>query len=137
MIPMAIIFKFEAGTLFWISYLISMQGLMIHMNVNLDFGRFNVLTVSPNMHRLHHSSLPEHQDKNFAAIFTIFDRIFGTYMAPDRGQFAPPTGTHDNAHYGNLVHAHVYPFIEGPRLLRGLARQSGTLTQVPTSKSNS
>lgn len=41
------------------------------------FGRYVVFP--PTGHRIHHSALPEHMDKNFGAIMPIWDWIFGTY----------------------------------------------------------
>lgn len=38
---------------------------------------------SPVNHRIHHSAIPEHFDRNFASIFVFWDRIFGTcYRGP-------------------------------------------------------
>ncbi len=41
------------------------------------------LFVTPNMHRVHHSDLPEETNSNYSTIFSIWDRLMGTYrMAP-------------------------------------------------------
>jgi sterol desaturase/sphingolipid hydroxylase (fatty acid hydroxylase superfamily) len=37
--------------------------------------------VTPNMHSLHHSSHPAETDSNYGSVFTLWDRIFGTYRA--------------------------------------------------------
>jgi sterol desaturase/sphingolipid hydroxylase (fatty acid hydroxylase superfamily) len=37
---------------------------------------------TPAVHRVHHSSAVEHQDRNFGAISMIWDRLFGTYSPP-------------------------------------------------------
>lgn len=34
---------------------------------------------APLNHRIHHSALPEHADKNLAAMFVLWDRLFGTF----------------------------------------------------------
>ncbi len=62
-----------------------------HMNLRLEFGRLTPLIIGPQLHRLHHSSESSHFNKNFANIFPIWDILFGTYLAPERGEF-PPTG---------------------------------------------
>lgn len=36
---------------------------------------------TPSNHRVHHSSLPQHLDKNFGGILMLFDHIFGSYTA--------------------------------------------------------
>ena len=35
--------------------------------------------VSPNMHKVHHSSLRAETDSNYASILSVWDRVFGTY----------------------------------------------------------
>lgn len=35
--------------------------------------------VTPSTHRVHHGSNPEYIDKNFGAVFIVWDRLFGTY----------------------------------------------------------
>ncbi len=62
-----------------------------HMNLRLEFGRFTPLLIGPQLHRLHHSSEEKHFNKNFANIFPMWDILFGTYVAPEKGEF-PPTG---------------------------------------------
>jgi len=39
--------------------------------------------VTPRYHHIHHSSDADLHDGNYGAIFTIWDRLFGTYVAPD------------------------------------------------------
>lgn len=54
------------------------------------------LLVTPRFHHLHHGMNRECRDKNFGARFTIWDRLFGTYLDPDSVdpatlQFGVPT----------------------------------------------
>lgn len=37
------------------------------------------LFVTPSAHRVHHGSNPEYIDKNFGAVFIVWDRLFGTF----------------------------------------------------------
>lgn len=37
------------------------------------------LIVSPNMHRVHHSDIPEETNSNYASIFSFWDRLWKTY----------------------------------------------------------
>lgn len=39
-----------------------------------------LLLVTPSLHRVHHSMRPAHYNTNFGDIFTIWDRLCGTYM---------------------------------------------------------
>ena len=38
-----------------------------------------LLFVTPNMHKVHHSRLQPETDSNYANIFSVWDRVFGTY----------------------------------------------------------
>lgn len=66
--------------------------IFAHSNLKLDLGPFSRVIVGPQVHRIHHSKLPEHRGLNLAMYFPIFDIIFGTYYHPRPGEF-PPTGT--------------------------------------------
>jgi sterol desaturase/sphingolipid hydroxylase (fatty acid hydroxylase superfamily) len=125
LIPMAIIFKFEPVTIFWVVYIFSLQGLMIHMNVNLSFGWFDRFTPSPNIHRVHHSKLLEHRDKNFAAIFSFWDCAFGTFHPAER--VAPPTGLDTGEKFESMLNAYNYPFKEWFHMLRPSKSEQSSL----------
>lgn len=64
----------------------------IHANARISFGPLNRLLVSPAVHRVHHSEEPAHHDRNFAAFFSVWDLLFGTYQAPPAGRW-PAVGT--------------------------------------------
>lgn len=40
-----------------------------------------LLFVTPNMHKVHHSAWQKQTDSNYANIFTLWDRLFGTYTS--------------------------------------------------------
>lgn len=61
-----------------------MYGLLIHANVDWDYGRWGRIFVSPSMHRWHHADEAKAVGKNFATFFSIYDRAFGTFYAPGR-----------------------------------------------------
>ncbi len=42
------------------------------------------LIVSPDMHKVHHHHVLPYTDSNYGNIFSIWDRLFGTYMEYDR-----------------------------------------------------
>ncbi len=44
-------------------------------------GVLRLLFVTPNMHKVHHSREQIQTDTNYSNIFSIWDRIFGTYTA--------------------------------------------------------
>lgn len=43
----------------------------------------SIIFITPRMHRLHHSTAPAHQYANFATTFSLWDRLFGSYLSPD------------------------------------------------------
>ena len=45
---------------------------------------FRRLLVTPDMHRIHHSSMEPETDSNFGVAFSVWDRVFGTYR-PEPG----------------------------------------------------
>lgn len=52
--------------------------LLQHSNFNVSFGWFDRVIVSPRFHLLHHSSKPDHFDRNYAVVFAFWDDLFGT-----------------------------------------------------------
>jgi sterol desaturase/sphingolipid hydroxylase (fatty acid hydroxylase superfamily) len=115
--PLGLLFKLEPVTLFWVNYLFASQGLFSHMNLNWRFGVLNRFVTTPDLHRMHHSKLPEHRDKNFASFFPLFDLLFGTYLAPC--EVTPPTGLDTGEKMTSLVRAHVYPFADWWSMAKG------------------
>jgi len=68
---------------------LSLYNYVIHANLRIDFGKWSWVLNAPAYHRRHHSKLVEHYNSNYAALFPIWDVIFGTYRRPDGW---PPTG---------------------------------------------
>lgn len=62
-----------------------------HLNVRIPLGRFVTWINNPQWHRIHHSALMEHRDKNFAAFFPLWDILFGTAYVPKPDEY-PATG---------------------------------------------
>jgi len=62
-----------------------------HSNVWISFGRFEYFFSSPACHQIHHSSAPEHNDKNFGQYLQFWDWVFGTLYK---------TGAKENLKYG-------------------------------------
>ena len=79
-----------------------------HMNLRVGFGRWAFVLNSPQYHRIHHSTLPQHYNCNFAALFPIFDVLFGTYQRPGAGEF-PSTGLEDRKPPTGAVEALAWP----------------------------
>lgn len=76
--------------------LLSGTALFSHANLRLPLWVDRILRlvmVTPDMHRVHHSTLRIEHDSNFGFALSIWDRIFGTYReAPQHGHQAMQVG---------------------------------------------
>jgi len=53
-------------------------GITLNISENLVFLEY--ILVTPSQHRVHHAINPIYIDKNLAAIFCVWDRLFGTFQ---------------------------------------------------------
>jgi sterol desaturase/sphingolipid hydroxylase (fatty acid hydroxylase superfamily) len=88
-----------------------------HMNVRFQVGKASLLYCSPQVHRIHHSRLPQHQDRNFAFALPLWDVLFGTYYAPQRDEF-PPTGVDGEKEIKSFWEAQIFTQREWWRMFR-------------------
>lgn len=56
-----------------------------HTNADIGKGWIEWILVSPRIHRLHHA-LEGQRLKNLGTIFSFWDRMFGTYMDPEKAE---------------------------------------------------
>ena len=96
-LPLALLFDAPPAIVGIAGMLFAAWGFFIHANLRLSLGRFSGVLCGPQVHRIHHSLLLQHRDKNFAAFFPFWDRLFGTWCAPQPDEF-PPTGLDDSEH---------------------------------------
>ncbi|WP_299386644.1 sterol desaturase family protein [uncultured Lacinutrix sp.] len=69
------------------------------------------IIVSPDMHKVHHHYKLPYTDSNYGNIFSIWDRIFGTYMHLDRAKIVYGVDTFPNAEENaSLKHLLKQPF---------------------------
>jgi sterol desaturase/sphingolipid hydroxylase (fatty acid hydroxylase superfamily) len=113
-VPLAIVFDAPPQMTGWVALLVASWAFLIHANLRLGIGPLSWLVTTPQMHRIHHSQLLVHTDKNFAAIFPIWDILFGTYHAPKHDEF-PNTGLHDARNYHSVLAATLSPVLEPTR----------------------
>ena len=60
---------------------------LTHANIKMPRKLDKIISyvfVSPDMHKVHHHYVLPYTDSNFGNIFSIWDRLFGTYMELDR-----------------------------------------------------
>lgn len=80
-------------------------GYLIHADLPWTLGKFELILNSPAMHRWHHSR--EVHGKNFATLFSMWDRMFGTFYSP--GPCEGPLGVDADMGSG-AAGQYVYPF---------------------------
>ena len=55
-----------------------------HSHVWMTWGPLERLLISPAAHQIHHSNAPEHHDRNFGNMLSVWDRVLRTYVSPPR-----------------------------------------------------
>ena len=81
-------------------------GYLIHADVPWTLGKANLLFNSPAMHRWHHARDITCSGSNFATVFSVFDRLFGTYYQP--GPCDVPLGVNEDMGRG-VIGQYLYP----------------------------
>ena len=90
-LPVVMLFGLQAPPAIAAFLMFTLWGFVNHANLRLSLGPLTPLIAGPQWHRIHHSVLPEHRDRNFAVLFPVIDMLFGTYYRPARDEY-PPTG---------------------------------------------
>lgn len=102
-------------------------GEFVHADVPWTYGPLGAIFVSPAMHRWHHARDVSGAGSNFATVFSVFDRAFGTIYVP--GPCNVPLGVTDDQSPGPGVIRHLlHPFVAWRRDFVSLVR--GDTTQV-------
>lgn len=125
-LPVAILFKLPELTSATMGAILGGWMFFTHLNVQWSWGRLSWVFVGPQVHRIHHSKLREHHDKNFAGYFPLWDVLFGTYHAPKRDEY-PPTGLADGGKLDTVTSITLGPI---PKWARS-ATQTARLLQRP------
>lgn len=86
--------RFTPGEFLFLHGTAAFFQLINHANVRTDWRYLSQIIVTPEYHRLHHDR-GEIRDKNFGAIFTLWDRVFGTYLDPAAYPEPRPVGLDD------------------------------------------
>lgn len=85
-----------------------------HSNIKLPLWLDNSLMLifcTPNMHRVHHHYRQPYSDKNYGNIFSMWDRIFGTYVKVDNTKLVYGLDTHMNQdEVGSMTELLKVPF---------------------------
>lgn len=85
-----------------------------HANISLPLWLDRTISwfiVSPDMHKVHHHYVLPYTDSNYGNIFSIWDRLFGTFMTIDRESIVYGVDTHMHEHeHTNLFNLLLIPF---------------------------
>ena len=92
-----------------------------HSNLHIASGVdrwLRLATVTPEMHRVHHSVVMDETNSNFGFNLSLWDRVFGTYRAASAGdQAVMPIGleSYRGSEPSHFVWLLRLPFARGPR----------------------
>ncbi|WP_299670949.1 sterol desaturase family protein [uncultured Polaribacter sp.] len=115
--PIAIVFIYQSMSLIFTQF--------THANIkmSLKIDKFlSYFIVSPDMHKVHHHNMLPYTDSNYGNIFSIWDRIFGTYLELDRDKIVYGVDTFpDEATNSSLKELLKQPF-QGYRKPTGLEK---------------
>jgi len=104
--------------------LLALWDYFIHANVRIAaLHRLLPFFSTPHFHWIHHSKMPEHQDKNFSIWLPLFDIAFGSYYKPSIDEY-PPTGLSSGEKIETVWEAQAGPIISWARGLKKIATTS-------------
>lgn len=119
-----------------VSLVLNLVGHLQHTHVPWRFGPTDRLFVTPPYHLYHHSADPLHHNKNFAIVFSFWDRLFGTAVkesSPTPTRFGL-VDVRPTSLWGTLVApCHQLGRLYGPACRRALAALSNVGRPVRTS----
>ena len=100
--PIALVFLYQSLSLVFTQF----NHANIKMNKALDKALSYVI-VSPDMHKIHHHYRLPYTDSNYGNIFSVWDRLFGTFMYMDREKLVYGVDVfpdeQKNSHLGELL----------------------------------
>jgi len=89
------------GTPMWMVFLYQSLSVVLsqfnHANISLPLWLDRAISwviVSPDMHKVHHHYVMPYTDSNYGNIFSVWDRLFGTFMTLERGKITYGVDTH-------------------------------------------
>lgn len=102
------------GTPIWLVFLYQALSVVLsqfnHANITLPLALDRALSwviVSPDMHKVHHHYVLPYTDSNYGNIFSVWDRLFGTFRILAREQLVYGVDTHmaaeEHSRLGNLL----------------------------------
>jgi sterol desaturase/sphingolipid hydroxylase (fatty acid hydroxylase superfamily) len=75
---LALLFGMPASLWVPLSVAFAAYAWLQHSDLDWSYGGLDQVLVSPRFHSVHHSIAPEHFDRHFGFMFSVWDRLFGT-----------------------------------------------------------
>lgn len=88
-VPVVLLFGLPAWILAFYELMDITVTLFSHSNLRIParLNRFlRYVIVTPDLHRIHHSTWQPETDSNYGAVFPVWDLVFGTFRAEPRGR---------------------------------------------------
>ncbi len=106
------IFGFTGAGILGAIFIMKFWNYFTHTNIDLQFDKpIRYIFASPNFHRWHHATVREAYDKNFCAMFSFYDYIFGTYYHPEELPAGYGLSKREQENYpDDLLGWFAYPF---------------------------
>jgi len=89
------------GAPMWLVFMYQSMSVVLtqfnHSNIKMPSWLDDMLVwifCTPNMHRVHHHYRQPYSDKNYGNIFSLWDRVFGTYVKVDNSKLKYGVDTH-------------------------------------------
>jgi sterol desaturase/sphingolipid hydroxylase (fatty acid hydroxylase superfamily) len=132
------------GAPLWMVFLYQAMSVVLsqfnHANIAIPAALDRALSwviVSPNMHKVHHHFVLPHTDSNFGNIFSIWDRMFGTFRTIDQAQLVYGIDTHmDPKEHTSIGALLTMPFRPKPQPTRHPAASASTSASTSSSPSS-
>jgi sterol desaturase/sphingolipid hydroxylase (fatty acid hydroxylase superfamily) len=120
---MIVVLALGAPAIAVLAFEIALNATSMFSHSNLHLGRavdrwLRLVTVTPEMHRVHHSVIAKETDSNYGFNLSLWDRMFGTYRAASVGdQAVMPIGlgSYRGAKPSQFLWVIGFPFAPGPR----------------------
>lgn len=98
------------GTPMWLVFMYQSLSVILsqfnHANIKLPKALDQAISwviISPDMHKVHHHYVLPYTDSNYGNIFSVWDRIFGTFMTMPRETMVYGIDTHMNPNEHNRI----------------------------------
>jgi sterol desaturase/sphingolipid hydroxylase (fatty acid hydroxylase superfamily) len=95
--------------------------ILMHARYPGTLGLFGLVLNAPAWHRVHHSAVQAHRDRNYGAVFIVWDRLLGTFT--DGAELVPRWGVDDEPTTANPIESNLGPW----RALAGRVRRDGLI----------